>query len=966
MDRPLYPDDVVAHKADATQLAVVERTHGEIDTHTPSPGRTEQEPIKNDKSISKSSFRKFMKDGIPPTDTVLVRWRDEPSLELMPTSKLTLVDRSFLIGDIVKKRPNDAMSGCVLNTFTKCTLQPMCDVTERNTGRKLKGLLPPGKWDAVDAPFSVMPGDKPELLVDIPAEELTYADNMMEEDLVIYKDWIGRLEAFSSGISVRLTDNSVVEINDESAEHADSALGPFSVGDVVKARKATLRTGRWIFGQYNANTPPVGTVVSLRTLAAEVSWIEKRIGSTDFAEPPSMLERDELESEDFYIYDRTRRPAQSAPQATTVSNSDIDARMNLRVRFKDLTGASLKYSGTSNAIPRLDRKNHLGYDLNILDIVSFHTDIVVQWQDLSVTTVSSTDVVPDSSIDDEHAAWPGEIAHTLELEALSEHTQRARKVGVIQSVNAEERMARVSWSSKSFIHYVQDPDQEGSPQRVLASAIDPNPDSQEEISLYDIDAPGAVNVRRGDIVMIKTQPYNTLAQKPNDRTWLGEIVDTPLDGSLVVRLGAAREVSDIVIPRHDTVVAVRSDNTGQGDDWGDEGIDDEFDEEFDSEYDTEDMEDEDWDSEDMEDEELQARYEDENGNPMEEDEVEDEDWESADEEQDDDVEMVDAPERQPEQTPPTSLSATPDTARENQTATVPMSGSVTEAPPTYLILEGDVASDHRYRHEPSTSTPTHMKRTQKEHKILRDPSTLPGGVYIRSWETRLDLLRVLIIGPTETPYANAPFVIDIYLPPQFPSEPPMVHFHSWPPHSAIGAIGRVNPNLYEDGKICLSVLGTWEGNKGESWNAARSTLLQVIVSLLGLVLVRQPYYNEAGYEALVGTEESKRASALYTERIFLRAKGFLVTALADPMSAPGLKGLKDVVEWLYAAPSGPQLLSAVIKEVEEVLEKSDGSNREPDGLTALSKGACIPAKRLLARLKELQQSSPLAGASKPT
>lgn len=259
-----------------------------------------------------------------------------------------------------------------------------------------------------------------------------------------------------------------------------------------------------------------------------------------------------------------------------------------------------------------------------------------------------------------------------------------------------------------------------------------------------------------------------------------------------------------------------------------------------------------------------------------------------------------------------------------------------------------------------------MKRTQKEHKILRNPSTLPGGVYIRSWETRLDLLRVLIIGPTETPYANAPFVIDIYLPPQFPSEPPMVHFHSWPPHSAIGAIGRVNPNLYEDGKICLSVLGTWEGNKGESWNAARSTLLQVIVSLLGLVLVRQPYYNEAGYEALVGTEESKRASALYTERIFLRAKGFLVTALADPMSAPGLKGLQDVVEWLYAAPAGPQLLSAVIKEVEEVLERSDGSIKEPDGLTALSKGACIPAKRLLARLKELQQSPPLAGPGKPT
>jgi len=34
-------------------------------------------------------------------------------------------------------------------------------------------------------------------------------------------------------------------------------------------------------------------------------------------------------------------------------------------------------------------------------------------------------------------------------------------------------------------------------------------------------------------------------------------------------------------------------------------------------------------------------------------------------------------------------------------------------------------------------------------------------------------------------------------------------------------------NLYE-GKVCLSLLGMWEGDRNESWNPARSSLLQVL------------------------------------------------------------------------------------------------------------------------------------------
>jgi len=229
-------------------------------------------------------------------------------------------------------------------------------------------------------------------------------------------------------------------------------------------------------------------------------------------------------------------------------------------------------------------------------------------------------------------------------------------------------------------------------------------------------------------------------------------------------------------------------------------------------------------------------------------------------------------------------------------------------------------------------------------------------VYVRTWESRLDLFRVLFVGPDETPYASAPFVMDFYLPTDYPQAPPLAFFHSWPGLSGLGGVGRVNPNLYEDGKICLSLLGTWEGNKVEGWNPAKSTMLQVFLSLLGLVLVRQPYFNEAGYEPLAGLESSKRPSALYNERTFLRSSGFLISAVEAVQAnskLAGIEGLRDEVKYLYTRPDGPQLLRTAVEKVEAILRRSENEEKmELDGATidVMSKGACIPLKRVLDRM----------------
>jgi hypothetical protein len=56
---------------------------------------------------------------------------------------------------------------------------------------------------------------------------------------------------------------------------------------------------------------------------------------------------------------------------------------------------------------------------------------------------------------------------------------------------------------------------------------------------------------------------------------------------------------------------------------------------------------------------------------------------------------------------------------------------------------------------------------------------------------------------------------------------------------------RFNPNLYACGKVCLSLLGTWSGAQGESWNPDASSALQVLISIQSLILVDDPYFNGA-------------------------------------------------------------------------------------------------------------------------
>ncbi|MED6223155.1 hypothetical protein PIB30_071252 [Stylosanthes scabra] len=159
-------------------------------------------------------------------------------------------------------------------------------------------------------------------------------------------------------------------------------------------------------------------------------------------------------------------------------------------------------------------------------------------------------------------------------------------------------------------------------------------------------------------------------------------------------------------------------------------------------------------------------------------------------------------------------------------------------------MVSEVPDDHYYFRSPKShgTTKTLSKHVMKEWKILEE--NLPDSIYIRVYENRIDLMRAVIVGAAGTPYHD-------------------VYFHSFG--------YRLNPNLYNNGKVCLSLLNTWYGNSRQMWDRRASTLLQVLVSIQALVLNEQPFFNEPNAGGWLGRAHAvtQQRSRAYSESAFL-------------------------------------------------------------------------------------------------
>lgn len=928
---------------------------------------------------------------------------------LLHESELTLLDRALVFGDVVKRSLVSTLSGTIISVSTSVGLRhSFVDPSEppQNSGHVAnvleEELVLANDWNEGDFVIykNCWMGVVDEVFDDVAVRlengSVVVVENPFGLEIpILSEEEEAAVQSVSSPINgageeaggePKLTGPAGKKTSRPKTVQAPSHLSP---GQTVTTAKANLRRGRWLYGAYNASISPTGVVVSVSTVKIVVNWLCQNMMVSGRFVP---VEKPEMSIEGDSEISRLKKFRKSTGgfvgidgkphSGTNGTGGGGELQVGDRVRFRDLESAVVKYQG---GVRKIQRSETMGFEVNTFVVVETRTRVRVLWQDMTETIEEARGLVPYLNVD-EHEVWPGEMV-VIKSEPEDDKVKPAEpdtsdsgrqqfegawqffnaalatpenampapefikpaKVGVIQTANPAERVAKVMW-------FVEPKVEVAGNIMIPGSKTGPLGETVEDVSFYEIIAHQALGVRRGDFVLVaperiaseeptadampgdpgnaeplvanegqwrqmaeglrgmvdggllanlsaalgnSTHPQlqavsrmlnqlplvnspeqtsnpsepqnpqllgeNAYLDQPLD--WVGEIVDLGLDGFVTVRLGALDEPVDVKVPIERLHIIFNDEMEFDGLSEADEDAEYDSEESQDLEFD----EDNDsmgagWVDDDMVIEEHVyyqggERLANDGGEEAwsTDEEVDDMDLEVGDDsppplinfdDTDEDMEMSNSEKTGPKKTEQKAEIDGKDEGGEKvmQPPPIPENMPAPEAfaiptssnqPPRFAILDSDVSTDHAFSSQPATPLDTtFLRRIHKEHKILS--TSLPDGILVRSWEGRIDLLRVLIIGPLNTPYELAPFVFDFHFSRTFPQTPPLAHFHSW-----TGGVGRVNPNLYEDGKICLSLLGTWHAERrNEGWSAGGSSVLQVLVSLMGLVLVREPYYSK--------------------------------------------------------------------------------------------------------------------------
>ena len=133
---------------------------------------------------------------------------------------------------------------------------------------------------------------------------------------------------------------------------------------------------------------------------------------------------------------------------------------------------------------------------------------------------------------------------------------------------------------------------------------------------------------------------------------------------------------------------------------------------------------------------------------------------------------------------------------------------------------------------------TTSKRLLNDVKqIYKNPLTEHG---IHYFHNETDMLKgyALIIGPKETLYEGGAYLFEFNFPTDYPFSPPKLLFKTNNGNT------RFNPNLYRNGKVCISILNTWKGEQWTSCQTIKSVLLMLVTLFHNKPLLNEPGFSE--------------------------------------------------------------------------------------------------------------------------
>lgn len=129
-----------------------------------------------------------------------------------------------------------------------------------------------------------------------------------------------------------------------------------------------------------------------------------------------------------------------------------------------------------------------------------------------------------------------------------------------------------------------------------------------------------------------------------------------------------------------------------------------------------------------------------------------------------------------------------------------------------------------------------IKELEDNRQVLNE-----YGIYWNYNEDDMFKWYIMIMGTQDTPYEFGYYFFEMNIQPDYPMVPPILKFMT-----KDSKMTRFNPNLYVEGKVCLSLLNTW---KGPAWTPVNS-IKSVLITIQSMVFVDNPLVNnEPGFES---------------------------------------------------------------------------------------------------------------------
>lgn len=178
-------------------------------------------------------------------------------------------------------------------------------------------------------------------------------------------------------------------------------------------------------------------------------------------------------------------------------------------------------------------------------------------------------------------------------------------------------------------------------------------------------------------------------------------------------------------------------------------------------------------------------------------------------------------------------------------------------------------------------------------RIMRDIAHVTGpsketlertGIYFHSDETDIYHGTAMLVGQKDTPYYGGYYFFDIRFPADYPFAPIKVKTLTQDGKT------RFNPNMYLEGKVCLSILNTW--HDGPQWSSVQ-TLESVLLVMMADVLNAIPLNNEPAYYNAGLNEQAK----IYNRMIFhanVKTAILVMLNTPPPFAVPFIDTMRSV------------------------------------------------------------------------